>query len=160
MPHTLKEQFEEYIIKLPREAQEAVRTSDWEKVASDIAASHDFDQEQTLDFTIMIGLILVNVSPVENLPQKIENTFFVSKQTSEIIADEILNKIIVPTVTSVSDKIAASMESKNLDWGQNLNFILSGGDYLTALEKTQLKIPEAGNQKNNAVNYLKDALKQ
>ncbi len=157
MAYSIEEQIEEYLIKLPREAQEVIRGFDWEGAIEEIGEAHDLNEEEVLDLKIMAGLILVNISPLEGLSKKIENSLGLTEEESLDISDDILNQIVIPIATEASENVASKIQDKNLDWGQNLNFILSGGSYIATLEDTK-PVDKVEPKKINIDTYIEDKL--
>ena len=58
-----------------------------------------------------------------------------SKDEAEKIAEEINQKIFMPIYYSLTENIKKNMQNKKLDWKQNLNFVLSGGDYFVFINQ-------------------------
>ena len=71
----------------------------------------------------------------------IENEVGTSQDEAKRIAEEISNKIFTPINDILVEKIKENGKVQNADAEQNLNFILSGGDYSAFLEPKE-EIPE------------------
>lgn len=139
MTDKLKQTIQEETMKLPKEAQEAINSLDWVKMAEEIGKKFLLSESEINDFQVETLLVLVGIEDGNYYAQNIENNVGTSKDEAEKIAEEALQKIFTPINDILIENIKKSPKSRNPNWQQSLDFILSGGDYSAFME-----------QKNNA----------
>jgi len=137
MTEKLQQRIKEEIAKLPKEAQEAISAFDWVKQAEDIGKKYLLNEDDIHNFQLETLLILVGLEEPEAYPRNIENEVGTTKEGAENMADEVFEKIIIPITEKLQNNIKNNADFKNADWQQNLNFILSGGDYLIFITPKQ-----------------------
>jgi len=134
MTEKLKQTIQEEIIKLPKEAQEAINSLDWTKIAEEIGKKHLLDESETNNFQVETLLVLVSLTNPEFYATNIENNVGTTKEEAENMANEVFEKIFAPIGDIIEENIKKNFKDKNPNWEQSLNFILSGGDYSAFME--------------------------
>ena len=135
MTEKLKQTIKEEIMKLPKEAQEAINSLDWTKVAEEIGKKHLLTESEVNDLQVEILLVLVGLESGYSYPLKIENEVGTSREEAEKIAEEANQKIFTPIYNILEENIKKNLPNKKSTPEQNLNFILSGGDYSVFMEE-------------------------
>lgn len=123
------------ILKLPKESQEVINSFDWIKITDEIGGKYNFAEDEINDFQIETALVLVGLVDPDLYVTNIEDEVGITKIESEKIADEILEKVFKPIAKKIEENIKDKIKNKNTKWDQNLNFVLSGGDYSIFAEK-------------------------
>jgi hypothetical protein len=134
MTEKLKNLIKEEMLKLPKEAQEAINSLDWGNVAEEIGKKYLLNESEINDFQVETFLILAGIEYPEAYIANIENEVGTTKADAEKIAEEVLQKIFVPLGNALTENIKKNGKVENGNAEQNLNFILSGGDYSVFLE--------------------------
>ncbi|MFA5792013.1 MAG: hypothetical protein WC884_03180 [Candidatus Paceibacterota bacterium] len=134
MTEKLKQIIKDEVVKLPKEMQEAIGAFDWVKVTEEIGKKYLFESE-IIDFQVETLLVLIGLENPEMYAINIENNVGTSREEAKRIADESFEKIFTPINNILEENIKKSGRAKNGSGEQNLNFILSGGDYSSFVEK-------------------------
>lgn len=129
MTDKLKQIIQEEVMKLPKEMQDAVNSLDWANIAEEIGKKFLLSESEINDFQVETLLVLVGIEDGNYYAQNIENNVGTSKDEAEKMAEEALQKIFTPINDILVEKIKTSGKSRNASPQQNLDFILSGGDY-------------------------------
>jgi hypothetical protein len=152
MTEKLKQIIKEEMVKLPKEAQEAINAFDWEKISEEIGQKYLLNEAEINDFQVETFLVLIGLEYPDSYANNIENEVGTSAEEAEKIADEAEEKIFTPIYNTLEENIKKSSQGKN-HWQQNLDFVLSGGDYSAFLVPTKIGIPtEVGKRKDDASN--------
>jgi len=117
------------ILSLPKEAQEAINNSNWEKISEQIGKKHLLDEDELSTFQLETASFLLGLVDEYSYPENIEEEVGISKDEAKKITDEVLREIVGPINNILAEKIKESEKVKNSGFQQNLDFILSGGDY-------------------------------
>ncbi len=135
MTENLKQQLNEEIAKLPREKQEALLAFDWIKGIEEVGKSFSLTDDEINDLQLETGLILVGLVDLNLYAMNIENNIGMSKSDSEKIAKAIFEKVFTPIANKMEISIKSKLGSRNPSWDERINFIVSGGDYSSFIEK-------------------------
>lgn len=135
MTENLKQQFKEEIEKLPREKQEAIAVFDWVNKTAEIGKNFSFSEDEINNLQLETGLVLFGLVNLKLFAPNIENNIGTTKDQSEKIAKEVLDKIFTPIVDKMEIGIKSKLGSRNPSWDERVNFIVSGGDYSVFLDK-------------------------
>lgn len=144
MTEELKQTIEKEVKELPKEWREAINSVNWTKISEDIAKKFSVETERTDNFQLETLLVLIGATDPEFYAINIENQIGITKDMSENIAKEVSQKIFKPIYEALKQKTIAGLKEKNPTWKQNVDFILSGGDYNFFLEE-----PAPRNQTDN-----------
>ena len=144
MTEILKQVINREVAKLPKENQEAINAFDWANIAEEIGKKYLLLVNEVNDLQVETLLVLIGLES-DSFALNIENYVGTSKDEAEKIADEIGQKIFTPISDALVDKIKNGGKSQNAKPEQNLDFILSGGDYSAFMETRKIEIePEPG----------------
>lgn len=136
MTEKLKEVIKREVAKLPKENQEVINSSGWERISEEIGKRYLINEKEINDFQTQTLLVLIGLEEIDYYPDNIENNVGLSKREAMIIAREVDKKIFKPIVDAIAEKIKNSDVIKNPKWDQSLNFILSGGNYSSFMAPT------------------------
>ena len=137
MTEKLKQQLNEQMEFIPKESQEAINSFDWEKISEEIGKKYFFTEDDMDIFQADIGLVLVGLAEQEYLADDIEDDVYVSKDKAQKITEEIIEKIFKPIYENLVKNIKNKINMMPAHWQQNLDFILSGGDYTAFIRRVE-----------------------
>lgn len=149
MTDELKQIIKKGLEKLPKEIQGIVNDFDWIKISEEIGKKYLLDENEINILQNEIGLVLIEDKDKEILSLNIENNVGTSKNEAVKIAEEIEQKIFKPMLNKIELSVKNNMSSKNPNWEQRVNFIVSGGDYSVFIDGTE----NVSNQKVEKVEY-------
>jgi hypothetical protein len=129
MTEKLEQLIKEHMVSLPKESQEAINNSGWVKTCEEIGKKHLLGDQEINLLQAKVGIVLTGLEEQDYLVLGIEDDVGTSKTEAEKMAEEVVQKILKPIVESLEKKIKESMPNRVVKWQQNLDFILSGGDY-------------------------------
>lgn len=135
MTEKLKQTIKEEIGDLPQEAQNAIATVDWVKITEEIALKFSLDEDELESLQLETLLALAGITDLEFYAINIENHVETTKEKAKNIAREAFSRIFTPIKNVAEAEIKKNLDTKNTDWEQNLNFVLSGGDYASFMAK-------------------------
>lgn len=136
MTEKLKQTIKEELQKLPKENQQAIDAFDWVKTVEDVGKKYLLSENEINNLQIETLLILIGVEDPDSYTRNIENEVGTSREEASKINEEILEKIFIPINGVLVENIKKSEKIKNSKWNQNLDFILSGGNYSSFIEPT------------------------
>ena len=122
-------------MKLPKDAQDAINSLDWAKTAEEIGKKYLLDESEINDFQVETLLILIGAEDGNDFAKNVEDNVGTSKDEAEKIAEETIQKIFTPISNLLEENIKKSEKSKNPDLVKTFDFILSGGDYSSFLDR-------------------------
>lgn len=134
MTEKLKEVIKREIGKLPEKNREVINSSNWEIISEEIGKKYLLNESETNDLQVQTLLVLIGLTDSDYYSQIIENEIGTSKDEATKISDEIFQKIFTPINNILIENIKKSEKVKKANHEQNLNFILSGGDYSSFIE--------------------------
>jgi hypothetical protein len=137
MTEKLKQQLNEQLTLLPKESREAINSFDWVKISEEIGEKYFLDEDDKNLFQVDIGLVLVGLSEQEYLAQDVEDDIAVSKNHAEKMAEEVVEKILKPIYENLAKNIRKNARNMQVNWQQNLDFIISGGDYTAFIRRVE-----------------------
>lgn len=141
MTEKLKQKIKEEVAKLPKENQEAINAFGWEAISEDIGKKYLISESEINDFQVETLLVLIGLTDPEEYARHIENEIGTSKAEAEKISEEVFQKIFIPIGEAIVENIKKSDKLKNPDFNQNLDFILSGGDFSSFMKKNDVENP-------------------
>ena len=144
MTEKLKQTIKDEVAKLPKENQEVINNFSWESIAEEIGKKYLLLDDEINIFQAEILIVLVGLEDPDFFAKNIEDGIGTSKTEAEKIADEVIQKIFTPINDILIENIKKSDKVKNANAEQNLNFILSGGDYTAFLDVPRLIDEGAG----------------
>lgn len=137
MTEKLQQTIKEEISQLPIEGQEAIGSVDWLKIAEEIGKKYLLDESEIEDLQLETLLVLTGITDPEFFSINVENQVGTTKNEAGKIADEVFKQIFIPISNLTTENIKNSLNNKNPNSEQTLNFILSGGNYLTLVENLE-----------------------
>ena len=161
MTEKLQQTIKEEIAQLPKEMQEAISSLDWVKTAEDIGNTNKLNEEEIDDFQLETLLVLIGAVDFQFYAVNIENHVGTTKEGAKSIADEAFQKIFTPISNKIEENIKKNMQNKNPNWQQNLDFVLSGGNYSAFIAPTatpDIETPIVPIRPSNTLQNVKDKL--
>jgi hypothetical protein len=145
---------------MPKEVWDAVSSFDWGKISEETGKKYFLSESEINDLQVEILLVLIGVASIYDLKINIESNIGTSKNYAEKIGDELLEKIFKPIADKIAAGVKNNIKDKEVNWKQNINFILSGGDYIVFLKKTNdmektSNFADKNSKETLLVNFLK-----
>ena len=140
----------EEMLKLPQEIQEAINAFNWATISEEIGKKYFADEEAVNSFQTETGLVLAGLVDPALYAQNIENEVGTSKDEAEKIANEAVKKIFEPMGNKIESVLKSKGKDQEADYSQNINFILSGGNYMAFLER-RTDNPDEKTPTNNTI---------
>lgn len=125
----LKEYIKEEEQALPKELQSIIDTYEWANIAEKIGKDHKLIDEEILSLQIETALVLLGITRQNAYTENLEENIIISEQEANKVSGEVNQKIFIPTYSNLAEKIKQGMKDKDPTWKQNVNFVLSDGDY-------------------------------
>lgn len=148
MTEKSKNLIKEEMLTLPKEAQDAINASGWEKISGEIGKKYLLDENEINTLQLETASFLLGLVDEDLYPINIENSVGVSKREALKIAEEANQKIFTPIYSVLEENIKKNLKNKNPNATQTLNFILSGGDYSAFVEERGAMAPTNTNIQN------------
>lgn len=139
MTETLKKTIEEKIILLPKEIQEAIASMDWAKIVEEIGTQYSFTENEINLLQTETVLVLLRLTNLYSFGQNIEENISTSKDAAIKLENEITQKVFKPIADKITENIKKNVTGKETNWNQNIEFILSGGNYFVFLKSADTK---------------------
>jgi hypothetical protein len=158
MTESLKQKTKELLENKPKEIQTVVNSLGWEEICAEIARKYNLTSDAEINnLQLEVMLVLTGLEIANNLETNIETELETSKETAKNIKNEITEKIIKPIIDRLTNTVKEKIKTETTDWQQNLNFIISGGDYSVFLQKTNAneKLNHEPDQEKTPVNFSK-----
>jgi hypothetical protein len=138
MTEELKQIIKEELIKLPVEAQTAITSVDWQKIAEEIGSKY-LIEEEIESFQKEIALNLLGLELPTYITRNLKEQLGVSQENAEKMTSEVIEKIFTPIADKMESLIKNEIQKTGSTWNQNVNFIVSGGDYSAFMRKNVSK---------------------
>ncbi|MDR3519784.1 MAG: hypothetical protein P4L63_02775 [Candidatus Pacebacteria bacterium] len=142
MTDELKTTIKKEIEKLPKETQDVLTSFDWVKLTEEIGKKYLLSKDDINNLQVETLLILTGIEDIDSYIDNIESEVGTSKNEAEKISGEITQKIFIPINDLLIDKVKQSDKIKNSKPEENINFVLSGGDYSAFLEPREETVEE------------------
>lgn len=157
MNDQLKQTIKNEIAKTPIEIQDVINSVDWLAISEEIGKKYLLNEEDITNVQTEIVYVLIGIEHITSLATNIEHKINISKDASEKISLEILEKICQPIAEKLTENIKNIIKDKKPTWDQNIDFILSGGDYSIFLRKDRIKniLPDKPTTEKTPINYSK-----
>ena len=136
MTEKLKQVVNRELSKLPKENSEAINSVDWARITAEIGGKYHFNEEELNDFQVQTFLVLIGLKDINFFEQTIEGEISLSKEKAKEISSMVFEKIFIPINDILIEKLKKSGKTSGTNYKQNINFVLSGGDYSALLQKT------------------------
>jgi hypothetical protein len=141
MTEKLQQIINRELAKLPIEQKEAITSLDWPSMAEEIGRNHSLTEEEIDSLQVETLLGLLSLTSTDGFITDIEDNVGVTHEEAGNIADELGKKVFYPVILKTEKNIKGNMENRETTVDQNLDFILSGGDYSSFMEKRKLVEP-------------------
>lgn len=157
MTEKLKQKIKEELSRMPNEIQEAVNSFDWGKISEEIGKKYLLEETGINDLQVEIMLVMTGITNIDNLKTNIESNIGTSKDEAEKIGNELFEKIFGPIGSKITENIKKNLKDKTITWKQNINFVVSGGNYTVFLERENVteKMLDKPIPEKTPVNYSK-----
>ncbi|MFH1608837.1 MAG: hypothetical protein ABH951_02350 [Patescibacteria group bacterium] len=139
MTEKLKQKTKELLESKPKEVQEAVSSFDWDKNSEEIGKKYFLTESEINALQIQIMLILTGLVDIYYFKTNIENYVGISKEEAEKITNEISEDIFKPISEKIIENIKNNVKNITGNWKQNLNFIISDGNYMALIKREDIK---------------------
>ena len=137
MTEEFKQTIEEELKKLPKHRVEAMASVDWEKISEDIGSKYSFPPQDLNNLQAEIFLVLIGAENSDLFSLNVAYNVVKTKEVAEKIANEVMDRIFVPIAKEVEKSIKIEAGKVVPTWHQNVEFVLSGGDYSVFLKKPE-----------------------
>ncbi len=129
MTGKLKQTIKEEVGKLSKENQDVINTFGWEKITEEVGREYSLNESKLTNFQVETLLILTGLEDPNSYAKNIESNVGTSKDEAEKITNEVVQKIFTPINDLLIQNVKKGWVFMTSNTEQNLNFILSGGDY-------------------------------
>lgn len=136
MTDKLKEKFKEEIKDLPKEMQDAVNAFDWGSATEEIGKQLSLNEGEINNLQTEVALVLMGLEYGEAFASNIGTEVGVTQEEAKKITEEIDQKVFKPIYEKLSENVKSELKNKKIKWNQNVDFVLSGGDYTVFLDPT------------------------
>lgn len=156
MNDKLNNTIKEELMKMPKEIQEVLNSFDWMGKCEEIGKNHKLLYPEISNLQTETALILLGLEEEEYYAKNIEREVEISKEDAEKISKEIFEKIFKPIADQITEKIKAKVKDGGQKWNQNIDFIVSGGDYSAFIDRREpVKTESSIEDKNKMGNPIK-----
>lgn len=143
MTEKSKNLIREEMLNLPKEAQEAINASGWEKISEEIGKKYLLDEDEIETFQLETASFLLGLVDEDAYPINIEDEVGTSREEARKISAEVFEKIFTPISNILEENIKKNLNSKKPSPEQTIDFILSGGDYSAFVENMNDTTPDS-----------------
>ena len=137
MTEKAQQTIKELLAKLPKEAQDTINAVDWIKISEEIGNEYLFDEGDVNVFQTITGLVLAGMTSPDFYAKRIEEEVSIGTERAEEIRDEAVKRIFTPMADKRMGLLKANLKGSEPAWHQNVDFILSGGDYTAFFKKPE-----------------------
>jgi len=156
MNEKLQNLIKENLMSLPKEAQEVINTFNWIGVCEEVGKAHKLLDPEIENLQTETALVLIGLEELRMYPLNIEKEVEITREDAENISKEITEKIFKPIAEQITEKIKSKVKDGGQKWNQNIDFIVSGGDYSAFIDRREpIKTEESSDNKNKTVNPVK-----
>jgi len=146
MTEKLKEIIKNESVKLPKESQEVINTFGWAAISEEIGKKYLLRESEINDLQVEIALVLLGINEEDLLSLNIEDNVGTSTSDADKMTEEINKQILTPMFEKKESLMKNKPKTISPNWKQNVNFVISGGDYSVFEE-------ESGNIQKPKVEY-------
>ncbi len=137
MTEKSQQTIKELLAKLPRETQDTINAVDWVKISEEIGKEYLFDDGDVNVFQTITGLVLAGMIAPDFYAKKIEEGVSIGTELAEKIKGAAFKSIFMPMANKKIEILKTAMKAREPAWHENVDFILSGGDYSVFLKKPE-----------------------
>lgn len=135
MTEKLQKTITEEISKLPKETQNAINSLNWGNITEEIGKKFLISEDEINDLQIETLLVLIGLEDGNYYEDNIEDNVGTTRDEAVKITEDVFQKIFTPISNNFIENLKKIGKHKNANYSQNINFILSGGDYSAFIEK-------------------------
>jgi hypothetical protein len=143
---------QEELTILPKEMRELINNFDWDKKIEEICKKYNFTEDKIFPLQIETSLVILGIVDPVFYYENIKNNVVLTDNESKEVEDEVNKKIFIPMYDILTENIKKSLKDKVINWQQNLNFILSGGDFTVFIRRQEKEEPKEKTLKFNPSN--------
>ncbi len=150
MNQELKKTIEEKLTTRPKEIRETILSFNWAEIVEEIGKNNLLNTEEEISI-LQLETSLVLLGLTDNFEENIASKLGISPELANKISIEVFKKVFIPITNKINETIKNSLPNRSIHWQQNLNFILSGGDYTAFIKRVEEKkdeIPETNENFN------------
>ncbi len=140
----LKEQIGEPLLRLPKDSQQAIESLDWLAKIEEIGKANGLEDENIENLAIETALVISAVNPSNEYIDNIEDEIGLTKDEAEKIAGEAMEKIFKPIAQKREEIIKEKLKNRKPNWTEDMQFVLSGGNYAYYGDKPMAEAVRAG----------------
>jgi len=137
MTEQLQKEIAIQIQTLPKELQKVITSFEWGNISEKIVKKYFFTEDEINSIQAEIALVVLGLESIDNLAYNIENNASTTKSEAEKITNDSIREIFDPMGKKLNEIIPKSLDNKNIHWQQNVDFILSGGDYTAFIQRVE-----------------------
>jgi hypothetical protein len=141
MTERLKQTIKDEMEKLAEENREAINAVDWVKITEEIGKNFLLEEDQVTNLQTETFLVLASLEEPSSYKTNIENEICVSEKKAKQIAEEVFEKIFNPIKNLLKENYKKTAKKENASPEQNLDFILSGGNYSAFVKRDTPVVP-------------------
>src|SRR3989338_323433 len=135
MTEKLKQIIKEEIEKLQKETRDAINSCEWVKITEEIGKKFSLEEDEIASFQLETLLILTGLEYPNLYDTNIIINAEITRDEAKAIIEEVNQKIFIPINNIFTENIKKNLKGKNPTWEQNLNFVISGGDYSAFIDR-------------------------
>jgi len=135
MTEKLEQTIKEGLISLPIELQNAINSSNWDKIAEEVGRKFYLSNDEINNLQLETGLVLLGYKKLDLFAINIELSTPIDGDSSVKISDELDKRIFTPIEQIIEKSVENNLDHINTNWKQRINFIVSGGDYSVFIEE-------------------------
>jgi hypothetical protein len=139
MTEELKKISQEEIAKLPKESREAIASVDWTSLSEEIGQKYYSLQEEISALQAEVLMVLIGLKGPDLFVVRVENNVGGTQEEAVAASREVFQKIFVPISNKLEENIRKSGAVDTASWQKNIDFILSGGNFLVFLDQREGK---------------------
>jgi hypothetical protein len=135
MTEQLQKIVTEELVKLPEEIQGAINSVDWAEISKRVGLMSLLTDVEVNKLQTEVFLILISFEPLNTFKMNLENHVGITESEADKINAELIEKVFNPVKAKLKENIEKSGRVKGATWKQNINFIVSGGNYAAFLDE-------------------------
>jgi ABC-type Zn uptake system ZnuABC Zn-binding protein ZnuA len=119
----------EQSISAPKELKDVVLDFWWMDEIEKIGLKYLLTEEEVYDLQVEMSIYLLGFE-LKNLKSLIEEIVYIDNDKLEYITKEFEEQITNPILSKLKEKLKEKINKKEPKWYQNVNFVLSNGEYI------------------------------
>jgi len=157
LQNTIKEES----VVIPKEIQEVILDFWWMDEIEKIGLKYLLTEKDIYNLQTEMSIYLLGLE-LKNLKSLIEEITYLDNDKIESITKEFEEKITIPIINKLEEKLKEKINKKEPKWYQNVNFVLSNGEYIYFTEEvgTTNKFENPENKKEEKTSSSIEKLKE